>query len=68
MIEKIIIMQQNMKVVQDRQKSYTEQHCKPLEFEEGDNIFLKVYPIKGIGRFNVKGKLSPPYVRLYDII
>ena len=55
MIEKIRIVQQNMKAAQDRQKSYADQRCKPLEFEEGNKALLKVSPTKGVRRFNVKG-------------
>jgi len=68
MIEKIKIVQQNMKVAQDRQKSYADQRCKPLELEEGDKVCLKVSPIKGVRRFIVRGKLSPHFVGPYDII
>ena len=68
MTEKIRIVQQNLKAAQDRQKSYADQHRKPLESEEGDNVFLKVSPIKGVRRFNVKGKLSPRFVGPYEII
>ena len=65
MIEKIKIVQQNMKDAQDRQKSYADQRRKPLEREK---VFLKVSPIKGVRCFNVKGKLSPRFVGPYDII
>jgi len=39
-----------------------------LEFEEGDKVFLKVFPVKGLRRFIVKGKLSLCFVGPYDII
>jgi len=45
MIEKIRIVQPNMKAADDRQKSYADQCHKPLEFEEVDKAFLKVSPI-----------------------
>ena len=68
MVEKIKVIQQNMIVAQDRIKSYVDQRQKPSEFELGDEVFLKVLPIKGIWRFNVKRKLSPQFVRTYEII
>jgi len=37
-----------MKAAQDRQKSYVDPRRKPLKFEEGDKVFLKVTPVKGI--------------------
>jgi len=39
-----------------------------LEFQVGDIVFLKVSPTEGIKRFGVQGKLSPRYIRLYEII
>ena len=34
----------------------------------GDWVFLKVSPMKGVMRFEKKGKLAPQYVRLYEIL
>ena len=34
----------------------------------GDTVFLTVSPIKGLRRFNVRGKLSPRYIGPYEII
>jgi len=68
MIKKIRIVQQNMKATQGIQKSYVDQCHKPLGFEEEDKVFLKVSPVKRIRCVNVKGKLSPRFVRPYDII
>nr|GFD08309.1 putative reverse transcriptase domain-containing protein [Tanacetum cinerariifolium] len=42
-----------------RQKSYADVRCKPLEFEVGDRVILKVSPWKGVIRFGKRGKLSP---------
>ena len=41
---------------------------RPLKYEVGDNVFLKVAPIKGMMRFGKKGKLSVRYVRLFEVI
>lgn len=41
---------------------------RELEFEVGNQVFLKVFPTKGIVRFDTKGKLSPRYVKLFLII
>jgi hypothetical protein len=35
---------------------------RPLEFEEGDHVHLKVSPLHGMRRFKVKGKLSPHFI------
>ncbi|XP_074277490.1 uncharacterized protein LOC141601120 [Silene latifolia] len=57
-----------MKAAQDRQKSYADVRRRPLEFEVGDKVFLKVSPMKGVKRFGVKGKLSPKYIGPYEVI
>ncbi|XP_070006030.1 uncharacterized protein [Nicotiana sylvestris] len=49
-------------------KSYSDVHCRDLEIQEDDWVFLKVSPMKGIMRFGRKGKLSPMYVGPYKII
>ena len=61
-------MKQRMKAAQDRYKSYAGQRRRPLEFEVGDRVFLRVSPVKGVHRFGVKGKLSPRYIGPYEIV
>jgi hypothetical protein len=51
-----------LRVAQTRQKSYTDNRRRPLEFEEGDNVYLKVSPLRGMRRFKVKGKLAPRFI------
>ncbi|KAL4028501.1 hypothetical protein IC575_011698 [Cucumis melo] len=51
-----------MLTAQSRQKSYADVRRKDLEFEVGDMVFLKVAPMKGVLRFEKKGKLSPRFV------
>ncbi|GJY54336.1 putative reverse transcriptase domain-containing protein [Tanacetum coccineum] len=41
---------------------------KPLEFEVGDKVMLKVSPWKGVVRFGKRGKLSPRYIGLFKIL
>ena len=57
-----------MKATQARQKSYANKRRKPIEFEVGDHVYLKVSPMKGVQRFGVKRKLAPRYVGPYPII
>lgn len=40
---------------------------RDLKFQVGDNVFLKVTPMKGIKRFGKKGKLSPRFVGLFKV-
>ena len=50
-------------------KSYADKRRRPLEFQVGDQFFLKVLQTKGINKnFRVRGKLSPRYINPYEII
>ncbi|GMI79763.1 hypothetical protein HRI_001645600 [Hibiscus trionum] len=66
--EKVRIIQDNLKVASDRQKSYADLKRKDIEFEVGDKVFLKVSPWKKILRFGRKSKLSPRYIGPYEIL
>ncbi|KAJ0501790.1 putative geraniol 8-hydroxylase [Helianthus annuus] len=50
------------------QKSYVDKRRKPLEFQVGDRVLLKVSPWKGVVRFGKRGKLNPRYVGPFEII
>jgi hypothetical protein len=56
-----------LRVAQTRQKSYADNRMRPLEFEKGDHVYLKVSPLRGMRRFKVKGKLSPRYIGPFRI-
>ncbi|GJW33176.1 putative reverse transcriptase domain-containing protein [Tanacetum coccineum] len=43
----------------DRQRSYANVRQKPLEFQVGYRVMLKVSPRKGVIRFGKQGKLNP---------
>lgn len=65
--DKIAIIRDRLKAAQGRQKSYADNHRKPLEFQVGDRVFLKVSPWKGTVWFGKRGKLSPRYVGPFKI-
>ena len=60
--EKVALIRSRILAAQSRQKSYADQRRRPLEFQVGDFVMLKVSPMKGIRRFGRKGKLAPRYV------
>ena len=64
-VEKI---RQRILTTQSRQKSYTDNKRRDVSFEEGDKVFLKVSPMKGVMRFGKKGKLSPRYIGPFEIL
>ncbi|KAL4017799.1 hypothetical protein IC575_021371 [Cucumis melo] len=53
---------------QSRQKSYADVRRKDLEFDVGDKVFLKVAPMRGVLRFEKRGKLSPRFVGPFEIL
>jgi hypothetical protein len=56
--EQVRMIRENLRTAQSRQKSYVDTRRRLLEFKEGDHVYLKVSPIRGMRRFKVKGKLS----------
>ena len=62
------LIRQRLKAAPSRQKSYTDKHRRPLEFQVGDSVFLKVAPMMGVMRFRKKRKLSPKYIRPFEIL
>ncbi|GKC10034.1 putative reverse transcriptase domain-containing protein [Tanacetum coccineum] len=59
--DKVVLIKEKLKAARDRQKSYADNRRKPLEFEVGDRVMLKVSPWKGVIHFGKKGKLAPRY-------
>ncbi|GKC94201.1 hypothetical protein Tco_1159643, partial [Tanacetum coccineum] len=57
-----------MQAARDRQKSYADLKCKPMEFQVGDKVMPKVLPWKGVVRFGKRGKLNPRYVGPFKVI
>ncbi|GJR82031.1 putative reverse transcriptase domain-containing protein [Tanacetum coccineum] len=67
-IEKIIQIKQRMQAARDRQKSYADLKRKPMEFQVGDKVMLKVSPWKGVVCFGKRGKLKPRYVVPFKVL
>jgi hypothetical protein len=66
--ENIKMVRENLKIAQSRQRSYADTRRRELSFEVGDFVYLKVSPIRGVRRFEVKGKLAPRYIGPYQIL
>ncbi|GJW53643.1 putative reverse transcriptase domain-containing protein [Tanacetum coccineum] len=66
--EKIVQIRQRLQAARDRQRSYANIRRKPLEFQVGDRVMLKVSPRKGIFRFGKRGKLNPRYIGPFKIL
>ena len=66
--EKVSLIRQRLLTAQSRQKSYADVRRRPLEFEVGDHVFLKVMPKRGVVRFGKRGKLSPRFSGSFEIL
>ncbi|GJW88763.1 putative reverse transcriptase domain-containing protein [Tanacetum coccineum] len=60
--------EQRIQAARDRQKSYADVRHKPLEFQVGNRVMLKVSPWKGVVRFDKRGKLNPRYIRPFKVL
>jgi hypothetical protein len=61
-------IQDNSKVVKSRQENYANKRRRPLVFEVGNHVYLRVSPMRGVKRFGVKGKLAPRYIGPFSIL
>ncbi|GMJ04800.1 hypothetical protein HRI_004149200 [Hibiscus trionum] len=66
--ETVRLIRNRLKEAFDRQKSYADRRRRDIEFEVGDQVFLKVSPWKKVLRFGKKGKLSLRFIGPYRIV
>ena len=66
--EKVKMIIERWKVATNKQKSYVDMKRKDVRYEIGEKVFLKVSPWKKVMRFGEKGKLSPRFIRPYEVI
>src|SRR5512141_2002235 len=66
--EKVRIIRERLRIAQSRQKSYADNRRRELTFEAGDYVYLRVTPLRGVHRFQTKGKLAPRFVGPYKIV
>ena len=66
--DNVKVIRDRLKIAQDRHNSYADNRMRDLEFQVGDQIFMRISPWKGVLRFGKKGKLSPRYMGPYEIV
>nr|GFA61793.1 putative reverse transcriptase domain-containing protein [Tanacetum cinerariifolium] len=66
--KKIVQIRQRLQAARDRQRSYANVRRKPLEFQVGDCVMLKVSPRKGVIQFRIREKLNPRYIGPFKIL
>src|SRR5262249_27061745 len=66
--EKVSSIQDRIRTTFSRQKSYVDPRRKDVSFEVDDHVFLKISPMKGVMRFDKKGKLTLRYIGPFEIL
>ena len=66
--EKVSLIRHRLLTAQSRHKSYADVRRRPLEFEVGDHVFLKVMVKRGVVRFGKREKLSPRFIGPFEIL
>ncbi|XP_015970976.1 uncharacterized protein LOC107494453 [Arachis duranensis] len=61
-------IREKIQIAQSRQKSYADIRHRPLEFNEGDHIFLRMTPTTRIGRALRTKKLNLRYLGPFQIL
>nr|GEZ29713.1 putative reverse transcriptase domain-containing protein [Tanacetum cinerariifolium] len=64
----MVQIRQRLQAARDWQRSYANVRRKPLEFQVGDCVMLKVSPRKGVIRFEKRRKLNPQYIGPFKIL
>jgi len=67
-VDKIGTIQEHLSAAQDRQKSWADANRRPLEFKVGEHVPLRISPTKKVIGFGARGKLSPRYIGLFEIL
>ena len=66
--EKVNLIRKHLLTTQSRQKSYANRRRRPLEFEVGDHVFLKVMLKRGVVRFDKRENLAPRYIGPFEVL
>ena len=61
-LDKVKFIQEKLLAAQGRQKEYADRKVRDLDFMEGEQVLLKVSPMKGVMCFGKRGNLSPMYI------
>jgi hypothetical protein len=68
MEQQVIQIKQNLKVTQNRHKSYADRKRTPREFKTGDHIYLRVRLRKSSLRMGACAKLAPQYCGPFEVL
>jgi hypothetical protein len=64
----VCCIQDNLKATKSPHETYANKRCRPLAFDVGDHVYLRISPMKGMKRFGLKGKLAAHYIGPFPIL
>ncbi|WVZ52811.1 LOW QUALITY PROTEIN: hypothetical protein U9M48_003833 [Paspalum notatum var. saurae] len=64
--QQLRIVRENLRVARSGRREVM--LMRDLSFKVDDHVYLKVSPMRGIRRFNMKGKLAPRYIGPFKIL
>ncbi|XP_070057077.1 uncharacterized protein [Nicotiana tomentosiformis] len=67
-LEKVQLIQDRLRMAQSRQKCYADRKVCDVAYMVGEKVLLRVSLIKGVMRFEKKGKLSPRYIGPFEVV
>ncbi|XP_070008261.1 uncharacterized protein [Nicotiana sylvestris] len=67
-LDKVKIIQDRLRTAQSRQKSYAYRRVCDVTFMVRERVLPRVSPMNGVMRFGKKGKLSPRYIKPFEIL
>nr|GEW92796.1 putative reverse transcriptase domain-containing protein [Tanacetum cinerariifolium] len=62
------LIKKRIQAAHNRQKSLAVRNRKPMKFQVGDMLMLKMSPWKGVICFGKQGKLNPRYMRPFKVL
>ncbi|XP_073154005.1 uncharacterized protein [Henckelia pumila] len=68
MVDIVELIRKRVKNAQDREASYANTKRRPLHFETEEHVFLRVSHFRKVMRFDLKGKLAPRFIGLFEIL
>ena len=68
MDQQVTQIKQNLKVAQNRQKSYVDQKRTPREFKMGDHVYLRIKPRRSSLKMGACAKLAPRYCGPFEVL
>ncbi|XP_069143439.1 uncharacterized protein [Solanum lycopersicum] len=68
LLDKVKIFKEKLLAAQNRQKEYADRKVRDLDSMEGEQVLLKVSPMKWVMQFGRQGKLSLRYIGPFEVL